>query len=285
MARRTKKNKKIVVARKSQKTTDIRKPSPTFRWGESYTSLLLGIIVVIIGILFFASLVKSHHLQQVTSIATNIISTTTVPLHTTTTIAPSMHVAEQLTQQPSFQPSSIPTSTPTPKPSPTEKPSPLPTIPSPIPTLTAIPTQTQIINTGQKTYTVVAGDDLWHISEKFYKSGYNYVDIAKANNLENPGNLYSGTKLIIPTVTPEIQTVLSPTQMPAPPQTISQQNTGNTNGEAIKTNTYTVQKDDTLWNIAVRAYGTGYKWTDIAKANNLTNPGLIFSGNTLQIPR
>ena len=34
-----------------------------------------------------------------------------------------------------------------------------------------------------KTYVTQEGDDLWHIAEKFYRSGYNYVDIMNENNM------------------------------------------------------------------------------------------------------
>src|SRR3990167_7992085 len=34
-------------------------------------------------------------------------------------------------------------------------------------------------------YTIKAGDSLWSISEKIYKTGYNWTQIAKVNNLEN----------------------------------------------------------------------------------------------------
>jgi nucleoid-associated protein YgaU len=44
-------------------------------------------------------------------------------------------------------------------------------------------------------------------------------------------------------------------------------------------------KGDSLWKIAVRAYGDGYKWVSIAKANKLVNPNLIHSGNVLTLPR
>ena len=50
---------------------------------------------------------------------------------------------------------------------------------------------------------------------------------------------------------------------------------------------YTVVKGDSLWSIAVRAYGDGYKWTDVYAANKTiigTNPGLIYSGTELIIP-
>src|SRR5438045_9262306 len=38
-------------------------------------------------------------------------------------------------------------------------------------------------------YTVVEGDDLWKISDKFYKTGYNWSDIAKANNITDPNTI------------------------------------------------------------------------------------------------
>ncbi len=126
-----------------------------------------------------------------------------------------------------------------------------------------------------QSYVVRPGDDLWHISEKFYKSGYNWIDIAKANNITNPGIIFSGTRLIIPNVEP----ILSPEEA-----RIQQIGMSQAQG-AILENTYTVVKGDDLWNIAVRAYGDGYKYTDIIKANNLQNPSLIFSGNVLKIPR
>jgi nucleoid-associated protein YgaU len=48
---------------------------------------------------------------------------------------------------------------------------------------------------------------------------------------------------------------------------------------------YTVVKNDSLWKISVRAYGDGFKWTEIAQNNNIANPGLIHPGNTLTLPR
>ncbi|OGH09871.1 MAG: hypothetical protein A2152_02205 [Candidatus Levybacteria bacterium RBG_16_35_6] len=120
-----------------------------------------------------------------------------------------------------------------------------------------------------KNYEVKAGDYLWTISEKLYGSGYNWVDLADANKIQNPDVIYTGTKLTVPNVKPKKIEV------------ISKQG----ESEPIKSNTYTVKQGDYLWDIAIRAYGDGYKWTEIAKANKLTNPDLIFSGNSLKIPR
>ena len=115
-------------------------------------------------------------------------------------------------------------------------------------------------------YTIAQGDTLWSISEKFYKSGYNWVDITKENNLQNPDVLFVGTTLKIPNVEPKM------------PQVENQPN-------AITGTSYTVVQDDNLWDVAVRAYGDGYKWVDIAKANNLVNPDVIDVGQALTIPR
>lgn len=211
----------------SSKTVKSVKPMPfaqrherftDFRWGESYTSLLLGIVVIIIAVLFGVSIFRqANHLKQITALQTGPTSTVT----SSTT---------------------------------------------PTPTEGAVKIQNE-----KKVYTVQSGDDLWTISEKFYKSGYNWVDIANANNLSNPGSIYAGNQLVIPNVTPKIATVsVSPTLV---------------SSYTITGSTYTVQKDDDLWDIAVRAYGDGYRWVDIAKANKLSNPDIIHSGNILTIPR
>jgi nucleoid-associated protein YgaU len=121
------------------------------------------------------------------------------------------------------------------------------------------------------TYTVQKGESLWTIAEKIYGSGYNWVDLAKANNLTNPGVIFSDTKLIVPNVAPKMLTVQNQQIAPV--------------GEPITGTTYTVKGGDCLWTIALRAYGDGYKWVEIAKTNNLINPNFIHSGNVFKLPR
>lgn len=198
----------------------------SIRWTESYTSLLMGVVVVILGVLFVASVFKqTHHTRQTSSIATSVAPTTIAQKPTSNNFP-----AKSLTEQ------------------------------------------------KQNTYTVKSGDDLWHIAEMFYKSGYNWIDIARANNLADPSTIHAGNVLVIPSVTPEVATVSPIPVIPQTAQKIEQSN-------AISGNTYTVKSGDTLWSIAVRAYNNGYKWVDIAKVNNLSTPGLIYSGNVLKIPR
>ena len=48
--------------------------------------------------------------------------------------------------------------------------------------------------------------------------------------------------------------------------------------------TYTVVEGDTLWSIAVKSYNDGYKWPEIAKANNLSNTDQLEAGQQLKIP-
>ena len=207
------KTKKIKLVRTSKivarsvKSATVKKEGflSQIKWGESYTSLFLGAVVVVVALVLAFSFIRSRNLLN----NGQTQSTSTVSKEQAAKIQP-------------------------------------------------------------KTYTVKSGDYLWSIAEKIYGSGYNWVDLANANNLENPGVLYAGTKLIVPDVTPKLITVqVNPTQVQNP----------------ITGSTYTVVKGDFLWDIAVRAYGDGYQWVKIAKANNLVNPNLIFSGNVLNLSR
>jgi len=113
------------------------------------------------------------------------------------------------------------------------------------------------------THVVVMGENLWQIAEKYYDSGYNWVDIAEANGLANADVLLIGQELTIPQVAVRQPTVELKVQ------------TGTE---------YTVQAGDHLWDIAVRAYGDGYKWVEIAQANNLDHPDYIEVGQVLTVP-
>ncbi len=116
---------------------------------------------------------------------------------------------------------------------------------------------------------VEKGENLWKIAEKYYGSGYNWVDIANENKIKYPNIIITGQELIIPKAEPRLSTT---------EKTLK-------NLEPITGSTYSVVKGDSLWVISVRAYGDGYKWLGLAKANKLTNPNLIHPGNTLIIPR
>ncbi|MBI3893847.1 MAG: LysM peptidoglycan-binding domain-containing protein [Candidatus Wallbacteria bacterium] len=48
--------------------------------------------------------------------------------------------------------------------------------------------------------------------------------------------------------------------------------------------TYTVKEGDTLWDLARIKYGDPTLWTDIAKANNISNPKTIPNGTVLTLP-
>lgn len=48
---------------------------------------------------------------------------------------------------------------------------------------------------------------------------------------------------------------------------------------------YTVKEGDTLFTIAEKYYSDGYKYTEIAKANELTNPDIVEVGKEITIPK
>lgn len=67
-------------------------------------------------------------------------------------------------------------------------------------------------------------------------------------------------------------TVMAGTPSPTPP------------APAPSQTTYTVVPGDTLWGIAVHFYGDGTRYPEIAAANGVANPNLIFPGQVFVIP-
>ena len=123
-----------------------------------------------------------------------------------------------------------------------------------------------------KTYVTQEGDDLWHIAEKFYGSGFNAYDISLANRISDSSNLEVGIKLVIPQVTPR-QT------------TIGDISATSTSQVTYVENKYIVQPGDSLSIIAQKVYGDLFAWPSIMNANNLLTPDSIEAGMVLIIPR
>ncbi|MFH1536107.1 MAG: LysM domain-containing protein, partial [Patescibacteria group bacterium] len=121
-------------------------------------------------------------------------------------------------------------------------------------------------------YTVKEGDTLFTIADKYYQDGYQYTELAKANNLTNENLIEAGQVLEIPKLDIETQSLAT--------------GGGNTTiwGPKIEGNTYTVVEGDWLSKIAGRAYGDIMAFDKIAKANNIQNPDLIEPGMVLTIP-
>lgn len=122
----------------------------------------------------------------------------------------------------------------------------------------------------EKVHTVAKGETLWSIAEDSFGSGYNWVDVKEANNLKSD-SIEVGQKLSIPEVAPKQPTA---TKVATVKTEVS-----------ISGDSYTAVHGDSLWNIAVRAYGDGYQWIKIANANKLVNPNLIHAGNVFVLPR
>ncbi len=278
--------KKVIQVEEVPSNEESKAPSTFFdylRFGESYTSLVLGIVVVIIATALLLSFVHNRNsaptnpvTQESQSIAQ--ISQKALQLTVSPRDNANSEISATVTSAPTPVPSAKPTTKPTAKP--TAQPTQKPTV---APTKAPVKEETKISAPTAGEYVVKSGDSLWTIAEKQYKSGYNWVDIARANNLSNPGQINVGNKLKLPKVTAKTQTVKETKTE------VAQKEQKNTSpsivGSKITTDTYQVVKGDSLWTISVRAYGNGYKWVDIARANKLVNPSLIHSGNKLKIPR
>lgn len=116
---------------------------------------------------------------------------------------------------------------------------------------------------------VETGEHLWAIAVNYYNDGYQWPEIAKANELVNPNLISPGQELTIPRV--EVAEARS--------------EESRLETEAITGEKYTVKKGDCLWFIALRAYGDPYKWPEIVQTNKLADPDLIHPGNEFILPR
>ena len=131
---------------------------------------------------------------------------------------------------------------------------------------------------------VAAGETLWSISEKYFKLGYNWVDIAAANKLKNGDLIEKGQKLIIPEVTPKKQTlsVKTETKSEIKVEIVSD------NSKIQSGSEYMIKSNDSLWKIAVATYGDGYQWVKVYNENKTKigrNPNILISGTKLSLPK
>jgi nucleoid-associated protein YgaU len=136
------------------------------------------------------------------------------------------------------------------------------------------------------TYIVKAGDNLCKIAEQAYKSGYNFVDVVRFNNIQNPGHIEVGQTILLPTVTPMPPTTPKEIVTTKGGQIeVGQTSSTMTSHVTFTGTSYTVQKGDTLWSISEKAYGDGFAWHMIERANSITNPTSLEIGTKLKIPR
>lgn len=150
-------------------------------------------------------------------------------------------------------------------------------------------------------YVVKPGDRLVDIAARY---GVSASAIVRANGLTDADTIFPGQKLIIPSAsaspadTPAPATAV-PARTPVPtapgpanplampgtaaptPTATSTPSPAPTAGTARQATVYTVQLGDTLASIA-RQFGIGA--AALAKANDITNPDLIWVGQTLNIP-
>lgn len=115
-------------------------------------------------------------------------------------------------------------------------------------------------------YTVQKGDTLWKIAEKFFGSGVFWKKIFEDNRdvISDPNKIYAGQVIKIK---------LLPT--------------GNVPAQADGDVTYyTIESGDSLWKIAKKFYGKGWKWREIYHANkDITDPKKIRAGQVIIIPK
>ena len=120
-----------------------------------------------------------------------------------------------------------------------------PVLPTPKP---QVQTYEQPVQNDGTTYIVQSGDTLSGIAARY---GTTYQSLAAINNIADPNRIYPGQEIVI-------------------------------DGAAAEASKeyYTIQPGDTLSGIAAR-YGTTWQW--LAEVNSISDPNLIYPGNTIRV--
>jgi LysM repeat protein len=128
-----------------------------------------------------------------------------------------------------------------------------------------------------RTHVVERGETLSEISQKHYGTSTKWQDVLKANRnvVTDPRLLRPGMKLKIPVLA---DVASAGSSRPALNAAASAAPTAS--------RTYTVQKGDTLFRIAMKCYDDGTRWRDIQEANRqaVDDPKKLRPGMVLLIP-
>ena len=111
-----------------------------------------------------------------------------------------------------------------------------------------VQTYTQQVQNDGTTYIVQSGDTLSGIASMY---GTTYQHLAEINGIANPNLIHVGQEIRIDGTAP-------------------------TTSEEY----YTIQSGDTLSGIAAK-FGTTWQW--LAEVNGISNPNLIYPGNTIRV--
>lgn len=111
-----------------------------------------------------------------------------------------------------------------------------------------------------ETYTVQAGDTLFGISARFHVP---LADLVRINSIQIPDRIFVGQTIKLKGAAPTAAAPVS--------------------GSASGT-TYTVQRGDTLWGIALRHLGNGVLWHQLADLNGIKAPWILHQGQVLKLP-
>lgn len=143
---------------------------------------------------------------------------------------------------------------------------------------------------GGTTHTVQSGENLFRIALNY---GTTVDALAMANGITNAATIYAGQVLIIPgaagpvtadtaaSATIPLDGVYGTQIQPVQPVVVQPTAAPVQVASAVTGGTHVIQRGETLASIA-RTYGLS--WTDLATANDIASPNLIYAGQQLTIP-
>ena len=129
---------------------------------------------------------------------------------------------------------------------------------------------------GTRRHTVVDGDNLWNLAEKYYGNGALFVLIKNANPDIVPNRLPVGQVIVIPPA--EDQPASEPMRKERESTPVIK--------PGVRVHTYIVERGDTLTSIAINILGDSKRWKEIHELNKdkIPDPNVLKPGTELRLP-
>lgn len=135
-------------------------------------------------------------------------------------------------------------------------------------------------NTNATQYTVLKGDTIFSIANKFYNDYTKRHLITEYNNIGNSGDIYVGQVLYIPNPTTNVNKQVSQDTKKEEPQ-----NKKEKEPQKLEASPYEVQPKDTIFSISKKFYNDYSKRYLIMEYNNIQDPNDIKVGQVIYIPK
>ncbi|MFK7893820.1 MAG: LysM peptidoglycan-binding domain-containing protein [Granulosicoccus sp.] len=133
---------------------------------------------------------------------------------------------------------------------------------------------------------VAVNENLWSIAKSTTGDATNWHVLADVNNLEPNASVYPGQELVIPASMLKTDEAGTADKRLPLPEVVDQTDDLRMPELPVNATAFTLDENETLWDLAKRTTGDALNWQAIANANNFSENDavVVFPGQTIYVP-